>query len=174
MECMTMLAIEWGKVIRDERKRKGLRQEELASRAHVSRAVLSRLEQGKPKPVQSDTIDRLLAVLEVKSQSDPAGRDASRRLARLEQDVRLRQQRERHLRLALELADDERAAAPKVAKAQERVELWRDKKSCSPFYIERWSKLLAQPPRKIAKEMSSLGEWEDALFQNSPWSWAWT
>ena len=171
-----MLALQYGKLIKEERERKGLRQEELASKARVSRAVLSRLEQGKPKAVQSDTLDRLLDALGLKPANafpQPPRHDG-RRMARLEQELRLHQQRERHLRLALELANDERAAAPKVAKARERVELWRAKKSCSPFYIERWSQLLAQRPRKIAKDMSSLGEWQDALFQNSPWSGVWT
>ena len=32
---------------------------------------------------------------------------------------------------------------------------------------------LRLPPRKLGKAMTSLGEWEDALLQNSPWSWAW-
>lgn len=167
-----MLAVQCGKLIRDERIRRGWSQEDLASKAGVSRAVLSRLEQLKPKAVQSDTVDRLLAVLEVHAHLDPSGRNTVRKLARLEQEVRLRQQRERHLRLALELGNDESAAGEKVAKARKRVELWRSQKSCSPFYIERWSKLLSLSPRKIAREMSSLGEWEDALFQNSPWSWA--
>ena len=123
-----MLAVQYGKVIKEERARKGLKQEELAARAQVSRAVLSRLER----------------------------------------------QRVRHLRLAVELAQDGRAASALVARARKRVELWRANKSCSPFYIERWSSLLALPPRRIAREMSTLGEWENALFQNSPWSWAWS
>ena len=169
-----MLAIQYGKFIRDQRIRKGLKQEQLAEKAHVSRAILSALEQGKPKAVQSDTLDRLLLALEVQTQVDASSRDAVRKMARLEQEVRRREQRERHLRLALELADNQPAAKAKIAKARDRVELWRSKKSCSPFYIERWSQMLAKPPRTIAKEMSSLGEWEDALFQNSPWSWAWT
>jgi len=170
-----MLAVQYGKLIKDERIRKGLKQEEVAAKARVSRAVLSRLEQGKPKAVQSDTIDRLLDALQVKPPlpGQPAG-DSARRLARLEHELRCRQQRERHLRLAIELVHDASGAAAKVARARERVELWRHKKTCSPFYIERWSRLLELPPRELAKEMSSLREWEDAMFQNSPWSWAWT
>lgn len=170
-----MLAEQYGKLIKDQRVRKGLKQEELAEAAQVSRAILSRLEQGKPRPVQTDTIERLLKALGVESQVlDHPARDDARKLARLEQQNKLVQQRNRHLRLAIELANDERAASAKVAKARERVALWRSKRSCSPFYIERWSRLLALPPRKMAKAMASLGEWEDALFQNSPWSWAWT
>ncbi len=171
---MTMLVDLYGKLIREQRARRGLTQAALAGKARVSRAILSRLEQRKPVPVQSDTLDRLLAALEVQPALDAAARDAARRLARLEQEVRRGEQRERHLRLALELAAGGAAAKAKVAKARERVSLWRAKKTCSPFYIERWSKLLAKPPRVLAREMSSLGEWEDALFQNTPWSWAWT
>ncbi len=169
-----MLSIEYGKVIKDHRHRMGLSQQELASKAQVSRAVLSRLEQGKPSAVQSDTIDRILDALEVKPQVlGQVSPNDVRMTARLDQERRLYQQRERHLRLALDLADDDGAAVAKIEKARERVELWRSKKSCSPYYIERWSRLLALPPRKIAREMSSFGEWEDALFQNSPWSWVW-
>jgi transcriptional regulator with XRE-family HTH domain len=170
-----MLAEQYGKLIKDQRVRKGLKQEALAAAAQVSRAVVSRLEQGKPQPVQTDTLERLLKALGIESQViDRSVRDDARKLARLEQQHRLVEQRNRHLRLAIELANDGRAAAAKVAKARERVALWRSKRSCSPYYIERWSRLLALPPRKMAKAMASLGEWEDALFQNSPWSWAWS
>lgn len=169
-----MIAEQCGKLIKEARLRKGMKQEELAAKARVSRAVLSKLEQAKPKPVQSDSLDRLMAALDVKPEIGEANAASPRRIARLEQELRRREQRERHLRLAIELGEDASAAADKVAKARERVDLWRRNRSCSPFYIERWSKLLALPPKKMAKQMVSLGEWEDALFQNSPWSWAWS
>lgn len=170
-----MLAEQYGRFIRDQRVRKGLKQEQLARKAQVSRVVLSRLEQGKPLPVQSDTLDRLLDALEVSVQApgQPRREDA-RRLARLDQLRRLERQRVRHLRLALELAGGGPDASAKVAKARARVNLWRRERSCSPYYIRRWSRILSLAPGKLAREMSSLGEWEDALFQNSPWSWAWT
>jgi transcriptional regulator with XRE-family HTH domain len=172
---INMIAEQYGKLIKEQRARRGLTQAALAEAAQVSRAVVSRLEQGKPQPVQTDTIERLLKALGVESQAiDRSARDAARRLARLEQQNRLVEQRNRHLRLAIELASDERAAPAKVARARERVALWRSQRSCSPFYINRWSRLLALPPRKMAEAMASLGEWEDALFQNSPWSWAWS
>ncbi len=169
-----MLAEQYGKVIKEARLRKGLKQEDLAKKAQVSRAVLSRLEQGKAKPVQSDTLDRLLAALEVRPQVDASGGVDPRKLARLEQRIKRLERRERHLRLAVRLAEDESAAAEWVARARQRLDLWRRNRSCSPFYIDRWSRVLALPPREIAKEMSSLGEWEDAMLQNSPWSWVWT
>ena len=167
-----MLAEQCGKLIKEARVRKGLKQEDLANKARVSRAVLSRLEQGKPKAVQSDTLDRLLAALELNPQIVQSSRDLARKVARLEQELRRQERKERHLRLAINLGDDESGAIAKVAKARQRVELWRSNQSCSPFYVDRWSQLLALPPKRIAKEMSSLGEWEDAMFQNSPWSWA--
>lgn len=168
-----MLAEQYGKLIKEARRRKGLKQEELARKAQVSRAVLSKLEQGKSKPVQSDTLDRLLAALDVR-QVDVSGAVQSRRLVRLEQEIRRLERRDGHLRLAVTLAGDESAAAALVAKARQRVQLWRRNRSCSPFYIDRWSRMLALPPREIAKEISSLGEWEDAMLQNSPWSIGWT
>lgn len=169
-----MLAEQCGRLIREAREKKGLKQDELAGKAKVSRTIVSLLERGKSKAVQSDTLDRLLTALELQPQIALPGRDGSRKLARLEQELKLRRQRERHLRLAIELADDAAAAAAKIARARQRVELWRKNRSCSPYYIERWSRLLAQPPRKMAKDIASLGEWQDAMFQNSPWSWVWT
>lgn len=165
-----MLAKQYGKLIKESRLRKGLTQEDLAMKAQVSRAVLSRLEQGKEaKPVQSDTLDRLLAALEVRPHVDASGGVDSRRLARLEEEIRRLERKERHLRLAVRLARNESAAAPLVTKARHHVDLWRRTRSCSPFYIDRWSRVLALPPREIAKEISSFGEWEDAMLQNSPW-----
>lgn len=169
-----MLAEQFGKLIQDCRVRSGLKQEELARKAGVSRAVVSGLECGKRGAVQSDTVDRLFAALGIEPQVLERATDGPRRLARLQQDLRLRQNRERHLRLAYELQGDAQAAQAKIARARKRVALWRASQSCSQFYIDRWSGLLALPPQQLAKEMFSLGEWEDALFQNSPWLWAWT
>ena len=44
--------------------------------------------------------------------------------------------------------------------------------------VESFAEYLAEDvhgdPDWALEAMASLGEWEDALFQNSPWSWAWT
>jgi transcriptional regulator with XRE-family HTH domain len=169
-----MLAAQFGRLIKAQRAHKGLRQSDVARSANVSRSVLSRLERSKPLPVQTDVLDRLLEALEIKPRvSDDAAPDAARMQARLEQQAKLEQQRSRHLRLAVDLAVDEQFAAGMIDEARDRVALWRSKRSCSPYYIERWSEILALPPRGVAQAMASLGEWEDAMFQNSPWSWAW-
>jgi transcriptional regulator with XRE-family HTH domain len=169
-----MLATQFGLIIRAHRARKGLRQADLARSANVSRSVLSRLEGGKALPVQTDVLDRLFEALEFKPRvSDSAAPDAARLQARLEQQAMREQQRARHLRLAVDFTADEQCAASMIAKAQERVALWRSKRSCSPYYIERWSEILALPPRRLGQAMASFGEWEDAMFQNSPWTWVW-
>jgi transcriptional regulator with XRE-family HTH domain len=170
-----MLARQFGTLVKDQRTRKGLTQVGLSRSAKVSRTLLSRLEQGKALAVQTDVLDRIFEALEMRPRmTDGSAVDDARKLARLEQYAKLEQQRSRHFRLAIDLqGDDENAIAKMIAKACARVALWRRKRTCSPYYIERWSKLLALPPRKMAKAMTSLGEWEGALFQNSPWSWAW-
>jgi len=106
--------------------------------------------------------------------SENAAPDAARILARLQHQAKPEQLRNRHLRLAVDLAADEQLAHGMIATARDRVELWRSRRLCSPLYIERWSEILALPPRRMAKAIASLGEWEDATFQNSPWFWAWS
>ena len=168
-----MLATLLGEVVLAQRLRKGLSQAQLARNARVSRTVLSRLERGKALAVQTDVLDRLFQALDCKPPLG-GGQPDARMLARLELLGKQEQNRSRHLRLAIDLADDERVAAPLIAKARERVELWRERRSCSPRYIELWARVLDLPPRRLAKAMSSFGEWENAMFQNSPWSWVWS
>lgn len=170
---MHMLVADFGAQIRNERLARGLTQEGLARAAKVSRTVLSRLEQRKPSPVQTDVLDRLFAALDVKPQLPADSLLEARRLARFEQQVKIEEQRSRHLRLALRLAGDRASARRLIGKAKSVVELWRRNRTCSQLYIKRWSALLALPPGELPKAMASLGEWENALFQNTPWSWAW-
>lgn len=170
-----MIAYQSGSLIKELRGRRGLTQAELASAAQVSRTVVSRLEQGKARAVQTDVLDRIFRAVGV----DPAlvirpAPGDERRIARLEQRRRLDENRCRHLRLALRLSAGDAAALALVGCARGAVELWKRNRTCSPHYIERWSQLLALPPRHLAQEMAALGEWEDALLQNSPWSWAWS
>lgn len=170
-----MLAKQFGALIKSRRAESARTQEDLARAAKVSRTVLSRLERGTTLAVQTDVLDRLFAALEVSPRIvDGAGTDGARQRARVEQQKSVEERRRRHYRLAIELAGDEKAAAALIAKARKRVALWRSNRSCSPYYIERWSQLLDLPPRDLAMAMTSLGEWQDALFQNSPWSWAWS
>ena len=174
-----MLSKYFGGLIRKERVARGLTQTETASLAQVSRSILSRLEQGSPRPVQTDVLDRIFLVLgiDLTGASSQGAADTligERRRVRLEHQMQLDQQRIRHLRLAAELAGDPKRARRTIAGAKRVVELWARNKTCSPFYIRRWSALLALAPRELAGKLAALGEWEDALFQNTPWSSAWT
>jgi transcriptional regulator with XRE-family HTH domain len=169
-----MLAPQYGSLIKKERLAQKLTQVDLARAAQVSRAILSKLEQEKPRPVQTDVLDRILQTLNIKPQLVADSIVEERRWARLLHQASLEKQRNRHLRLAVELATHRKKAQQLIAKAKSVVELWRTQDTCSPFYIERWSELLALPPGELAKKMASLGDWEDALFQNTPWSWMWT
>lgn len=164
-----MLAQLAGELVRHHRISKCLSQTQLARNASVSRTVLSRLEQGKATAVQTDVLDRLFDALGVEPAMLSAAPSDDRVRARLDQQRKLEQARSRHLRLALDLVNDERMAVPLISKAKERVDLWRQKQSCSGYYIERWARILELPPSGIAKEMASFSEWEDAMFQNSPW-----
>lgn len=168
-----MLVAQFGNLIKSQRRVKDMKQAELARRAKVSRTVLSRLEQGGPRPVQTDVLDRILEALDI-SPSLAMGADIEeRRRVRLEQQINLERQRNRHLRLAINLSTRPDQAADLIARAKAVTELWRAKGTCSSLYIERWSALLALPAGELAWRMASLGDWEDALFQNTPWSWAW-
>lgn len=174
-----MLSAHFGRLIRKERLARGLTQADLAASAKVSRTVLSRLEQGKPRPVQTDVLDRILRFLDIDWTGLDPHRSATalldeRRRVRMENQIKLDRQRIRHLRLAAELAGNPKIARRRIAQARSVVALWARSKTCSLYYIRRWSALLALPPRELAARMASLGEWEDALFQNTPWSSAWT
>ncbi len=167
-----MLAPYFGKLIRDQRIARQIRQEDLARLAGVSRTTLSQLERGKALHVQTDVLDRLLDTLEIKPAIGLVSQE--RALARLVQQGKLAQRRERHLLLILALVSDPDAADGKIGRAREMLALWRANRTCSAFYVERWQALLDLPLMDMVQAMQTLGEWEDALFQNSPWAWAWT
>ena len=116
-----MLAAQFGDLIKAERARKGMKQSDLARSAKVSRTVLSRLELGTTSAVQTNVLDRILEALEVRPRLvDRAEPDDARKQARLEHQQKLEQRRNRHLRLAIDLADDGPAARAKISKAGER------------------------------------------------------
>lgn len=170
-----MLAQQIGQLIKTHRQAVGLTQGDLARRSEVSRTTLSRLEQGKAPHVQADVLDRLLDALDLRPRIEPsATASQERRLARLEQDARLRVRREQHLRLMLDLLTAPLSAPEKIQRARDMVALWRENRTCSAYFIQRWQTLLDMPAPQLAQAMGALGEWEDALFQNTPWSWAWS
>ena len=174
---MVILAIEAGICIKALRGELGVAQRELSDRAGVSRAALSRLESGRMNAVRTDTIERLVVAMGRTARlvvGDDAPADGGRSEERLRQSLRLAAQRERHLRLALGLCTDPRAARADIQRAQKQVRVWKARKSCSPRYIERWNRTLAGDPKDVARAMTSFGDWESAMFQNTPWAFKWS
>jgi len=56
-----------------------------------------------------------------------------------------------------------------IDEARQEVARWKDKRLCSPDYIERWIAWLALPPRDLVQRMCSAAEgWGNAMRQNSP------
>ena len=170
-----MLRQQFASHIKSRRIALGLSQVMLAQRASVSRTTLSRVESGVDAPTQTDVIERILSALQLSPQLDwAAAPDTEKRIARLNEQIRMRDLHEKHLRLALDLATRPREMKGQVNAAREQVALWARNHTCSPHYIRRWSEILSLPLPKMAREMADLGEWSNAMFQNTPWSGAWS
>jgi hypothetical protein len=52
------------------------------------------------------------------------------------------------------------------------VDRWGRDRLCSQHYISRWRALLAGPVERVARALIEPSDWTDALFQNTPWSFA--
>jgi hypothetical protein len=81
--------------------------------------------------------------------------------------------RRRHAVLAVRLLASSRPrAAALVRRARAAVDRWERDELCSRHYVSRWRRMLAGRPAYVAASLVDPGEWADALFQNSPWSFA--
>ena len=162
--------------IKSRRIALGLSQVMLAQRASVSRTTLSRLESGAEASTQIDVIERILGALALSPRVEwttPVP-DAEKRMARLHEQIRMQEIHEKHWRLALDLATRPREMKSQVKAARTQVALWEKNRTCSPRYIRRWSEILSLPLPEMARAMTELGNWTNAMFQNSPWSGAWS
>ena len=162
--------------IKSRRIALGLSQVVLAQRACVSRTTLSRLESGAESSTQIDVIERILDALALSPRLEwtPTAPDTEKRMARLHEQIRMQKIHEKHWRLALDLATRPREMQRHVKAARAQVALWAQNRTCSPHYILRWSEILKLPLRDMAREMTTLGDWANAMFQNTPWSGAWS
>ena len=172
-----MLASDAGRRIKTLRAELGIPQRELCRRASVSRAVLSRLENQQISAVQTDTIERLLEALGHTAKLAPGNEEvsaSSRSEERLRHRLRQEALRHGHLRLALDLCmGPPTAAKADIRRALDQVQTWKTRKSCSPQYIVRWTKALDGDPKTVARAITSFGDWENAMFQNTPWAFKW-
>ena len=59
-----------------------------------------------------------------------------------------------------------------MRRAREVVDHWERERLCSWHYVSRWRALLKGSRERVSQSLLDPGSWADALFQNSPWSFA--
>lgn len=80
-----------------------------------------------------------------------------------------------HVEIASRIELDPVAGASLLERANERVKHWADAKTCSPFYIRAWRRILRSHPEVGLRQLvRGKGQMRDAMLQNSPFSFAWT
>lgn len=157
------------------RREKGLSQAALADSSGTSRVTIARLEGGADQDVRAGTLESLCGALGLELAALPAGLPASfeARLAREAARAQRLERRLAHARLAARLlASRPDRARDLVRRARAGVDRWERDRLCSDHYVSRWRLLLAGPVERVAAALLDPGDWEDALFQNTPWSFA--
>jgi hypothetical protein len=122
-----------------------------------------------------DTIARVCEALGLEVAAIPRGAEPilERRLAREREKARRLERRLAHAALAARLLAARRPEARAlVATARAAVDRWERERLCSRHCVSRWRSLLAGPVERVARSLLEPGEWKDALFQNTPWAFA--
>ena len=161
--------------MRAARRRKALSQAALAGRSGVSRVTIARVEGGSLQDCRLGTLVRLCDALglELGAVAREAGSALPTLLARERARAERLDRRRRHAVLAARLLAASRPqAAALVRRAQAAVDRWERDQLCSRHYVSRWRRLLGGRREHVAASLLDPGEWADALFQNSPWSFA--
>ncbi len=161
--------------LRAARREKGLTQAALAARSGTSRVTIARLEAGSARDVRLGTVASLAGALGLKIAAVPegAGPALETLLARERERSRRLDLRRRHAVLAGRLLSARgREGRSLVATARGVVDRWEREGLCSHHYVSRWRALLALPAERLALALLDPGEWGDALFQNTPWTFA--
>jgi transcriptional regulator with XRE-family HTH domain len=162
-------------LLRAARRERGLTQAALAARSGVSRPTIARLEGGSARDVRAGTIAALGEALGLEIAVAPTGapRALETLLARERERGRRLDLRRRHAVLAARLLAAPRPkAAASVARARGVVDRWEREGLCSRHYVSRWRAMLAGTVDRVARALLEPGDWGDALFQNSPWTFA--
>jgi len=161
--------------LRATRRERGLTQAELAARSGTSRVTIARLEAGSASDVRVGTIIALGAALGLEFSASPPGAQAALETVAARERARCRRLELRlgHARLAARLLYLPRhEARALVARARGVVERWERENLCSRHYVSRWRRLLDGSPVQVAQALLEPVEWQDALFQNTPWTFA--
>jgi transcriptional regulator with XRE-family HTH domain len=160
-----------GQLIRQRRLSEGMSQEALAAAAGISRTTLIQIEKGKDAQLSSVELAGRVLGLEIGLLAE-APEIARKRQARADNQAKLTASREKHLKIAVQLALGGAPAQQLKADALHIVQLWKEKELCSPVYIRRWQKILDAAPRQIAHNLLEMmgNEWGPALRQNTPFA----
>jgi transcriptional regulator with XRE-family HTH domain len=161
--------------IRERRRESGLTQAALADRSGTGRVTLARLEAGTTRDCRVGTLSRLCEAVGLELAAVAPGSEQAHetQLVRAREQLRRIDARRRHAELATRLlASSPGAAAALVARARANVDRWEERRLCSRHYISRWRAILSGSPRRITQRLVSYDAWTDALFQNTPWSFA--
>jgi transcriptional regulator with XRE-family HTH domain len=161
--------------LRRARQSMGLTQAALAERSGASRVTIARLESGSAPDARLSTVVGVCEALSLELRALPLGalEALETRLARGREASERVERRRAHAALAARLlgARGEDAAAL-VRRARAVVDRWEREGLCSLHYVVRWRALLEGGPREVARAILDPGEWRDALYQNTPWSFA--
>jgi transcriptional regulator with XRE-family HTH domain len=161
--------------LRSARHQRALSQAELAVHSGVSRVTIARVEAGSAQDSRIGTLSRLFEALDLEITAQPrkAPPAIPTLLARERERAHRLERRGRHAALAARLlALRKPAALALVRRARQVVDRWERERLCSQHYVLRWRALLAGSRERVARSLLDPGEWADALFQNSPWTFA--
>jgi transcriptional regulator with XRE-family HTH domain len=160
---------------RTARHRLALSQADLAARSGVGRVTIARFEAGAGQDVRAGTLVRLLEALGLEVAALPPGGQAGMesQLLRARERARRLERRLGHAVLAARLLAAGRAEARALVRhARAVVDRWEREGLCSRHYVSRWRAMLEGPVKKVAASLLAPGDWADALFQNTPWTFA--
>jgi transcriptional regulator with XRE-family HTH domain len=161
--------------LRTARQSQALTQGALAARSGTSRVTVARVEAGSAGDARVGTIASLCEALGLELAAVPVGARPALEtlLARERERSRRLDLRRRHAVLAARLLVARRPqAAAFVATARGVVDRWERERLCSSHYVSRWRAMLKGPVERVAQALLEPGDWQDALFQNTPWGFA--
>ena len=160
-----------GSSLRAFRQAKRMSQDAVAKAAGIGRSTLVHLENGADVRLAKIVAVASTLGVSLRATAEPAAPAAlvERQLARAQMNERNLKLQNAHLRLALDLILEKPAACAARADARNMVELWSRARTCSPFYIDAWRKILQGPAMDVGKALAQMdSQWESALMQNSP------
>ena len=157
-----------GSALRAFREAKRLSQDTVAKAAGIGRSTLVHLENGADVRLAKIAAVASTLGVSLRATAEPAAL-VERQLARAQMNERNLKLKNAHLRLALDLILEKPAACAALADARGMVELWSRARTCSPFYIDAWRKILQGAAIDVGKALAQMdSQWASALMQNSP------